>query len=306
MEGSGRADAAKYLGLFDLAVTGKLDEMGLFPGGTVFLLAEDSHGRGLTEQFVGDQQVLSNIDPGRQFTQVSEFWWERTLLDERITVRLGKQDANAEFACVDLGGDFVNSSFGLHHNIPMPAWPNPAMGVMTLFKLAEPLTVKVGVYDGAADGRTWGLSGTGEVFSIGEIEGQWKLDQRLPGDFHVGMWYHSGPWEDFAAAPTTLTVPGGERRMHRYWRFGGRRPQSADQPDALATGTVNGNHGVYLGAEQMLRRESEDEKDEQGLGVFVQYAWASEDRSVVPNYLGGGLVYKGLLCTRDDDVTGIA
>jgi porin len=265
-------DATKYLGLFDLAVTGKLDEMGLFPGGTVFLLAEDSHGRGLTEQFVGDQQVLSNIDPGRPFTQVSEYWWERKLLDGFITLRLGKQDANAEFACVDLGGDFVNSSFGLHHNIPMPAWPNPSMGAVTLFRVSEPLAFKAGVFDGAADGRTWGFSGTGVTFSIFECEATWSLGGgRLPGDFHVGMWYQSGPWDDLAR-------PGVTR---------------------------SGNHGVYLGLDQLIVKESCEEEDDQGLGLFAQYAWASEDRSDVPNYVGAGLVYKGLVPNRDDDVTGI-
>ncbi|MHB8957589.1 MAG: carbohydrate porin [Pirellulaceae bacterium] len=264
-------DATRYLGLFDLAVTGELDETGFPPGGTVFLLAENSHGRGLTEQYVGDQQVLSNIDGGTPFTQVTEYWWQRSLLEEFITVRLGKQDANAEFAVVELGGDFVNSSYGMHHNIPMPAWPHPSMGVVTQFRIAEPLVLKAGVFDGAALGGSWGFSGTGETFSIGECEATWSFDDgSFPGDCHVGMWYHSGEWESLADADRAYS----------------------------------GNHGVYLGLDQLIVQESE-ENDGQGLGVFAQYAWASEDRNDVPNFAGAGLVYKGLLPNRDDDITGL-
>ena len=111
-------NATKYLGLFNLAITGDLDKLRAFPGGTVFLLGEDSQGQGLTQDYVGDEQVLSNIDPFRPYTQVSEFWWQRNVFDDFLLVRLGKQDANTEFAVVDVAGDFVNSSFGLHYNIP--------------------------------------------------------------------------------------------------------------------------------------------------------------------------------------------
>ena len=44
--------------------------------GKFFLLGQNTHGRGLTDNFVGDTQVLSNIDSFRNITRVSEYWWE--------------------------------------------------------------------------------------------------------------------------------------------------------------------------------------------------------------------------------------
>jgi porin len=265
-------NATKYLGLFNVAITGDLQKLDVFPGGTFFLLGENSHGQGITQDYVGDQQILSNIDPLRPYTQVSEFWWQNDLFDDFLQVRLGKQDANVEFAVVDLGGDFVNSSFGVHHNIPMPTWPHPAMGTVAIFNLRESLQFKVGVFDGAADGRTWGFSGTGDIFSIYELKQKWKLgSDNLPGDCHVGLWYHRGDWKNIA----------------------------------IPAITYNNNHGVYMGAEQMIIKESRDKDDDQGLGVFGQYGWALEDRNEVPNYVGAGIVYKGLVPHRDDDITGI-
>jgi porin len=264
-------NATEYLGLFDLALTADLDHYCLSPGGTVFMLAESFHGLGISGNHVGDFQNLDNIDSGRENFQMSEFWWERGFLDDLIRVRLGKQDANAEFGVVDLGGDFVNASFGMIPNVPMPAWPDQAMGVVTFFRLTEWLDFNVGVFDGASDGRSWGFSNTGAVFSIYEFKSQWSLAcGQLPGDFHVGLWYHSDVVEDLANANITH----------------------------------EGNHGVYMGFDQLIWKECCDEEDDQGLGAFLQYGWAPDECNEVSDYFGAGLVYKGLVPCRDDDVTG--
>lgn len=265
-------DATRYLGLMDIALTADLKKLGFAPGGTVFVLGENSHGMGLTERFVGDRQVLSNIDPLEPFTQVTEYWWERKLADDTFTFRLGKQDVNKEFAVVDLGGDFINSSFGQHHNVPMPSWPDTAMGVLGLWQFRETSALKLATFDGAATGGSWGFSGTGDTFTIGEFEQQWSLcHKRLPGDFHVGLWYHNGSWANVQ----------DDSQVH------------------------SGNHGAYLGLDQMLWKESWDAEDSQGLGLFLQYGWSPESLNEVPHYFGAGLLYKGLLPGRDEDTTGL-
>ena len=40
-------------------------------------------------------------------TRVSEYWWEFEMLSEAVTVRLGKQDINAEFLNIGLAADFI-------------------------------------------------------------------------------------------------------------------------------------------------------------------------------------------------------
>lgn len=294
--GSSTHRATEYLGLFNLALTAELDEMGLLPGGTIFLLFENSHGRGITERHVGDYQAVSNIDGGDEFTDLSEFWWEKEILDGLLRLRLGKQDANADFGVVDLGGDFANSSFGMPPNIPMPAWPEPAMGLVASFRVAEGVTFNAGVFDGGVEGDFWGISGTGEIFTIGELKVLWELvDGRLPGDVHVGMWYHNGGFVDLEQVEVVFA------RARLPLAFVPPEFAPLDGGDTLYTG----NHGVYLGFEQMLLRESWAEDDDQGLGFFLQYSWARQSRSEVPHYYGAGLVYKGLIPARGDDVSGI-
>ena len=263
-------NATRYKGNFDLLLIANLDPLDLFPGGIVYLYGNHGHGRGITEDFVGDYQEISNID-FLDTMQMAEFWWEIALLDEFLRVRLGKQDANHDFAVVELAEDFINGSCGQHPNIPMPSWPDGAMGAATFFQLADRLELRAGVWDGAADGRTWGFSGTGETITMLEVKTQYELLDGLPGEFHAGVWYHSGRFGDLDGSPICA-----------------------------------GNHGAYLGAQQAVFRESDHEEDDQGLGVFVQYGWSREDRSEVPHYVGGGLVYKGLLQNRDEDLIGVA
>ncbi|RMG01814.1 MAG: carbohydrate porin [Planctomycetota bacterium] len=286
-------DATRYFGVIDLALTADLSRFGCLPGGTFFLLAEDFHGRGITEDFVGDYQTLSNIDTGRNNMQVSEFWWERSLWDEFLAVRLGKQDANSEFAVVDVGGDFINSSFGLPTNIPMPTYPDPALGLIAFFNITDQLSFKFGLFDGAADGRTWGVSNTGTLFSIFEFKRTWELCGGLPGDAHVGLWYHNGEFEP-PLAPT-----GGNPAFQFLQMWSNRGPFHT-----LAGGAHEGTHGVYMGFEQQLYREPWEVDDVQGLAAFFQYSWAAEDVNEVPNYFGAGVVYKGLFEGRDEDTLG--
>ncbi len=264
-------DAIRYLGLFDLACTTDLEQLGSLPGGTIFLLGEFSHGEGLSERFVGDYQFIDNIDAGYDLSQMSEFWWEYAFADAALTVRLGKQDANALFGFLDLGGDFLNSSFGMLPNIPMPAWPAQAMGAVVLLQLPAATESSVGFFDGAAAGSGWGVSGTGVSFTIAQCRRDWSLFDEFPGDAQIGGWYHS------------LT----------YDHLGGGSPRQ-------------GNYGFYVGAEQLIVREDVTDADnDQGWGLFAQYSWAPADRNAITQYLGGGCVYKGLLPGRDADVAGL-
>jgi len=265
-------EATAYRGNFDLFLTADLDRLGCPLGGTFFLYAQNGHGPGISRRYVGDVQVLSNIED-RDLMQVSEYWWYREWLDGRLAVRLGKRDANEEFAAVEMGADFINSSFGLHPTIPMPTFPDPSAAAIVLFRPTDWLAFHVGVWDGDPYGGNWGFSGEGVTFSIYEMQLHYELLGTLPGSAHAGLWYHSDRWENLADA------------------------------EAAA---FDGNHGFHAEMEQMLWREQPgDEENPQGLGLFAQYAWAPQDRNEITQYLGGGLLYRGPIPGFDDDLLGI-
>lgn len=270
--GLNTSGATEYRGNVDMAMTMDMDYLASVQGGTFFVYGQDLHGRGITLDHVGDYQMLSNLDNPTNFTQVSEYWWQQEWADGLVWMKLGKQDSNADFCALDLGGDFMGSSFGQIPTLPMPTFPHPGLGVALFASLTETMSLGGGVYDGAPDGRTWGFDtlGAGGSFSILEL----KVDPQLaifggkPAAYRVGAWHHSGDWD---------ALDGSQ--------------------------TYSYNHGWYMAFDQLLLLEQEDE--EQGLGFFLQYGAAPQDRSEIRDYFGAGLLYRGPVEGRDDDLMGV-
>jgi porin len=265
-------DATRYQGLFDLPITFDLEKMPLPLPGKFFLLAQNTHGRGLTENFVGDTLVLSNIDSFDNIMRVSEYWWEFALLDDDVTVRLGKQDVNTEFLFMDSAEDFIQSTFGLSPSTALPTYPNPSMGAVVLVQLSESLRLKAGIWDALAFGGSWGFSGNDTVLVIGELEYTYALfEGALPGTLALGAVYESD----------------GELSGE---------PLSAVQE-------------YVVQFEQLVHRECpRDEDDAQGLAIFAGYYPRFQGARVPAESIGdgvvAGIVYTGLIPQRDEDVLG--
>ncbi|QEG02143.1 Porin B precursor [Stieleria maiorica] len=265
--------ATRYQGLLDLLVTTDLEQLPISLPGRFMLLAQNTHGRGLTDDFVGDTQVISNIDSGDNIMQVSEYWWEFALLDENITVRIGKQDLNTEFLVMDLAADFIQSSFGLSPSAGFPSYPDPGMAAVLLAKLTDSVTLKVGFWDALGNGGGWGFSDNDVTLSILEMEYRYALaDGELPGTLDLGVGYQS-------------------------------------EGDVTPGVSLSSGYGYYIQAEQLLFRETpRQEESVQGLGIFGAYfprfANGAIPISSIDDALVCGLVYTGLISGRDEDVAG--
>lgn len=269
--------ATSYRGNLDLVLNFDTAAMGWWEGGRLFLYGQNDHGRPLSESYVGDWQYFSNIDssPRPDLTQISECWYQHNFLDNQLWFKIGKQDANANFAYVDLGGDFINSSFGLIPTVPLPTFPNQGLGLASFAQFNEQVQLAGGIYDGAPEGGQWGFNtlGANGYFAIMqlEIKSQWGRDEQLPQTIRVGAWQHSGHWAEITLDP--------DPRL------------------------FNQNYGVYASIDQMVWKE--DDQDEQGLGVFGQFGWAPGNRNPVQEYYGAGITYRGWFNCRDKDLMGI-
>ena len=265
-------DATRYQALFDLAFELDFDEMGAALPGKFFMLTQNTHGRGITEDFVGDAQFISNIDSSKNIMQMSEYWWEFGLLDDNVTVRLGKQDVNSEFFFIDRATDFIQSTFGLSPSTAFPTYPDPSVAAVVLLQLDDAWQLKTGVWDAFSSGGNWGISGNDSVLVIGELEYSYALAEgTLPGLLAVGAVYESA----------------GE---------------SFGEP-------ISAVHEYIFQLEQHLFRECPcDGDDMQGLAAFAGYYPRFPGSLITNDSVGdtfvAGLIYTGLLPCRDADVIG--
>ncbi len=273
------AGASSYRSNLDVVLTADTELLGWWNNGRFFIYGQDLHGPTLTENSVGDYQFYSNLDstPRRDLTQISEYWYQHYFVDDLVWIKIGKQDAGADFAYCDLGGDFINSSFGLIPTVLVPTFPNPGLGIALFAQLTDEMLLAGGVYDGAPQGNQWGFNTLGKfgAFSILQltVATQWGSEDQLPQTVRLGTWQHSGDWEEIVAA--------GPPR------------------------TFNQNYGIYASVDQLLWKEPGEEGDEQGLGAFLQFGWAPGNRNAVQEYYGGGLTYRGWLEGRERDLVGL-
>ncbi|QDU56512.1 carbohydrate porin [Aeoliella mucimassa] len=189
-----------------------------------------------------------------------------------ITFKFGKQDGNADFCALDSAASFIGSSFGLIPNVPLPTFPDPAMGAAVYLTPNDAWWIGAAVFDGCSNGRTWGWSDLGCEGSLSIVEAIYRpafASGSLPGGYHVGLWYHSGEVSNIGTG----------------------------EPHA-------GNYGLFTAGEQLLWKEHDSPEDDQGLALFGQFGWAPEEYNDVTQYYGGGLLYKGLFKGRDNDYVG--
>lgn len=149
--GINTSGAGEYRG--DLSIYLELDTetAGWWDGGTFFAHLQEQHGQGITEDHVGDFQVLSNIDAG-DFKQVSELWYRHGFLDNAYWIKVGKMEANEDFAGMDFGTEFIHSGAGFAPTIPLATFPDQDWGIVFGASPVDWLSVNAGLY--IWDGRT--------------------------------------------------------------------------------------------------------------------------------------------------------
>jgi porin len=265
----------RSLGVIDTSVSLDTEKMGLWSGGKFVTRFQNKHGMGSTKDSVGDFQLLDTYDVHR-FGHISEYYYQHSLFDDKFSMKVGKQEANFDFCALSSGFNFANASFSFMPTIPLPSYPNPAMGLSAKIQPTSWLSFKSGWYDGEAAGGQTGfqaLDARRKSFFIEELGIQPNIKDHK-GNYFIGYYLHTGHSDEVTAA---------------------------DDPRTFAQ-----TNGWYMGAEQMVLKENKDADDTQGLTLLGQLGWKPHDRSEVSRYWSLGTQYQGLIPGRDNDLIGMA
>jgi porin len=259
-----------YRGTIDVMMTLDSHGLGLWPGGTLFVYGQNGHGGGISER-LGAAMPISNLE-APAFTQLAELWYEHHAFSERVHLRLGKQDANHDFAAPRFGGNFVHSSFGVPPTVPMPSFPAPGLGAMLLAQVVPWLSLRSGVYEASPEIESFGFDPAfdgGGPFLITAVETQHGVAERSDAALYsAGGWYR-GPTPDdetkraglFATADVLWPIGPGVRTLQTFVRAGWATPD--DGPATLYVGGGTTYHAlrdddtVGLGAGHIRFRDVE-------------------------------------------------
>jgi porin len=271
--GARRGGAAAARGLLDVDVTFDLAKLLKVQGGTVFLQYFGNVGQNGAER-LDAYQSFSNIDADR-FHHVGELWYEQWLPGRKARFKVGRVDANSEFARVENGSEFINASMGYSPTISaLPTYPSPAWSANLFVYPSEHLYVGAGAYarrpgDGDADADD--APAARRAFLIAEAGLKWTVPVgALRGRVGVGAWYEPASWQSL----------------------------SGEQSHFAAAPFVVFDHDLW-------RRRPEEDDDASGLGLFAQYGRAAAGQAEAVRHLGLGVRWNGPFAGRDDDVAGV-
>ena len=270
------------------------------------------HGQNLSAQNLYNLQTVSGVtaDPS---TRLWELWFQRSLIDGKVDLKIGQQSLDQEFMVSQYSGLYLNTMMGW----PMlpsadlyaggPAYPLSSLGVRVSVQPAGAPTVLAGAFDDnppggpfGDDAQRRGREAYGVAFNlntgallIAELQYPVNLLQRaskdcdpsacgLPGTYKLGGWYDTARFADqrFDTAGLSLADPAsnGVPLEHR------------------------GNFSIYGVVDQMVWRAR---RGPRSIGVFARVMGAPADRNPIDFSVNAGVNVKALLPGRADDSLGL-
>ena len=281
----GTAETSAFRFLVDLNLALDLEKLAGLAGGTVFadFQTANSSGGGITN---GGYQTYSNIAINGSITQLSQLWYEQWFASRALRLKVGKVDANSEFAYIGAAGGFINASAGFSPAIfALPTYPNPSTSANLFVYPTENVYIGAGIYDGAsaADGIPTGSRGPATFFSDDQSD-----DWFMIGEAGV-TFAEAGPLTAVRAA------------VGAWWHTG--------QFGTFDGGTADGTGGFYALAEARLWKpdgvKCDNACDRRGLWMFGQLGFANADVSAVAAQYAIGSSIVGTFDGRDDDSAGV-
>lgn len=282
--GSGVDTHISYLANTDLIVELDTEKTGFWKGGIFHGHFFNHHGANPSEDYIGDLQIVDNIE-SEEGTKLYELWYEHTFdwKGTDLSVLIGQHDLNSEFNITEYGLLFLQSSFGFNNeisnNIPVSHFPVAALGFRIKWQPTDSIYLMAEISDGDPGknngGFDWKLNskeGFLSFYEIGYHFGDQDDSRTLPGTYKFGWWYHTDEFDDV---------------------------RDMDENDVPLQ--HDGNYGIYFIADQMLLPGD----GKRGLGAFLQVGGVPDDRNQVDFYIGGGIHYRGIIPSREEDVLGL-
>lgn len=268
------------------------------------------------EKYIGDLNKVSMLD-FPDTLHLWELWYEQKFWGNRAALKVGQLVIDRDFVLPEYhnslaGISLLNQTFFYptmafnvydqpffpvgHH--ALASTPYGAPGARLRLDPCSHAYFQIGVYDGNPDRKHGGtrvrLSSEEGALIYAELTlriNQSDTATRPPGNLKLGGYYHTDDFFDM--------YQGSFVAFDNYVAAQGF-------PLPPISGGIarerEGNYGIYFLADQMLWREvGKDDPAQQGLTGFFRAAFAPKDRNLAQFGIDGGLVYKGLIPTRDWD-----
>jgi porin len=268
-----------YLSMGNVSIKFNTRAAHLWKGGSLFINGANTHGMTPSADYVGDYQLISNIEAG-DHTFMQELWYKQELGCMEITA--GLQDLNIYFANTSNGALFLNSSFGImptvSSNVPAPVFPMTSLGVAVKWQISGKSTFLAALFDGSPTdfeenphNLKWQFNEDDGMLIFGEYQLSTPYSG-LPGTFKIGVYFH----------------------QHLL---------AEDDHDTDTDTLYRNNNGFYVIADKVLCKNPNNSRN---LSIFLQFGLSPKMLNQNNYFAGFGLNYTGLINRHGNDAIGLA
>lgn len=302
----GKSASAAYADDFYFGLKLDLEKLVGWNGATFTVSGVNRDGRSIQPELGSIYDPMQLV--GGQAIFLYGMFLEQKLLDNKLSIKLGRLGASDDFATSPLYGYYLSN--GIDGNIRavlfdtrFSAYPFATWGARLRIDPTPEFNAMVGIYQ--VSSRMFDRNYHGVDMSIQSGDGFLLLGQVgwTPEFFKKDVPTADGKsvvdGKSVADAktiqPTTRKGLPGHYFIGGYW-------SSWDYPQFGQASTTPNSFGFYAHADQMVYQEAPG--SEQGLTLFTTFTLApQEEISIIPFQANGGAIYQGLIPTRDEDRT---
>jgi porin len=314
----GMAEGTTYSGLLNLALSVDLQKAAGWEGASFKSSWLWLYGNNLSTRYIGNALTASSI-AGYPAFRADELWFQQNFLHDAISLRGGLLALDTEFMISGTATLFVNSTFGapalFSLDVPNggPTYPMATPGVRLAFQPTSWLTLRSALTQANPfaqqvnrNGFDWNFGPYGGLLSLTEAEAAWNNGNNafqspgsggLPGTVKGGFWIQNSQ-ESLSAN----VAPGA----YNTGLYGIIDQQLYAVPGNSTPATPSSGKNPVDDGKNPQPATPSCSCGSKGLSSFVRIGFSPEKSSPVGFYGDAGLVYTGLIPTRDTDKLGLA
>ncbi len=311
----GEARGTTYSGLMNLGLAVDLQKAVGWEGASFKNTWLWLYGSDLSRNVINNAMTVSSI-AGTSAFRCYELWFQQNLFHDGVSLRGGLLGLDTEFMVSGTSSMFVNSTFGIPAlfslNVPNsgPTYPMATPGLRLALQPTSWLTLRSAFAQGNPFAQTantsgfdWNFGSSGGFISLNEAAATWNQDPQshgLPGTAKLGFWIQQGAGSPGSSSSFSFSAPNAVAYSSGFYAMIDQKLYSA--PEKSTTPSQGGN--PENGGKDPL--PSNTASSSKGLSSFVRVGFSPEQSSPNSLYTDGGLVYTGLIPTRDQDKLGLA
>jgi len=321
----GAATGTTYSGLLNLGLAVDLQKAVGWEGASFKCTWLWLYGTDVSARYIGNALTASGVAGSPGF-RCYELWFQQNFLNDTISLRGGMLGVDTEFMISDTANLFINSTFGppafFTLNMPNggPTYPLATPGLRLALQPTSWLTIRSVIAQANpfsqqenAQGFNWNFGPAGGLLSLSEVATAWNQSSSanaLPGTAKAGFWIQTGEDQEAAqesSVDDSFHFGSPEARAYGSGFYGIIDQQLYDATDKVSSTPGNGSSKNPLSADKNPQSATSPSTfSGEGLSSFARLGFSPQPWSQVGFYSDAGLVYTGLVPTRDADKLGVA